>query len=92
MRSTPTPPKRLLTADDHSLFAGNPTTLVDRQFLLEEEESDTDSDSLYEVTEVRYLKGSWQYLVRFEGCSDCVNMSGQEITEMLERSSLVKDK
>lgn len=85
-RSTASPPKRLLTADDHLLFEGDPTALVDKQFLLEEE----DGDSLYEVTEVRFLKGSWEYLVRFEGCVDCVNMLGQEMMEMLKSSSLVE--
>ena len=28
--------------------------------------------------------------VRFEGCSDCVNMLGREMMEMLKSSSLVK--
>jgi hypothetical protein len=87
MRSIANPPKHPLTADDYLLFVDNPTTLPDKQFLLEEGEG---SDSLYEVTEVRYSKGSWEYLVRFEGCSDCVHVSGQEMMELLQRSSLVK--
>jgi hypothetical protein len=49
--------KRLITAEDHTMFVDNPTTLTDKQFLLHEVEC----DSLYEVT-VR----SWEYLVRFE--------------------------
>ena len=85
-RSTAMPPKRRLTANDHSLFKGDPTTLVDRQFLLKE----GDGDILYKVTEVRFLKGSWEYVVRFEGCGDCVNMLGREMMEMLKSSSLVK--
>ena len=56
------PPKRCLTANDHSLFKGDPTTLVDRQFLLKE----GDGDILYEVTEVRFWKGSWEYVVHQE--------------------------
>jgi len=69
-------------------FEGNPTTLVDKQFILEEEEGEL----LYEITEVRFLKGCWQYQVRFESCSDCVNMPGQEMMEMLKGSSFVKVK
>jgi len=85
-RSTAMPPKRRLTANDHSLFKGDPTTLVDKKFLLKE----GDGDILYKVTEVRFLKGSWEYVVRFEGCGDCINMLGQEMMEMLKSSSLVK--
>ena len=85
-RSTTMPPQCHLTADDHLLFKGDPTTLVDKQFLLKEE----DGDVLYEVTEVRFLKGSWEYVVRFEGCADCINVLGQEMMEMLKSSSLVK--
>ena len=86
MRSIANPCKRLLTVQDYTLFTSNPTTLPDKQFLLEDGEG---RDSLFEVTEVRFLKGSWEYLVRFEGCCDCITMSGHEMKEMLERSSLV---
>jgi hypothetical protein len=85
-RPTASPSKFLLTADDCSLFKDDPTTLVDKQFLLKE----GDGDLLYEVTEVRFLKGSWEYIVRFEGCFDCVNVLDQEMMEMLESSFLVK--
>ena len=86
-RSIANPCKRLLTVEDYMSFTDNPTTLPDKQFLLEEDGES--GDSLYEVTEVRFLKGSWEYLVRFEGCCDCIVMSGHEMKEMLERSSLV---
>ena len=89
MRSIANPPKRLLTAEDYMLFAGDPTTLPDKQFLLNE---DGGRESLYEVTEVRFLKGSWEYLVQFEGCCHCVTVPGQGIMELLQRSSLVEDK
>jgi hypothetical protein len=84
-RSTASPSKHLLTADNRSLFKSDPTTLVDKQFLLQE-----DGDLLYEVTEVKFLKGSWEYVVRFEGCSDCVNVLGHEMMGMLKSSSLVE--
>jgi hypothetical protein len=61
------------------VFASNPTTLPDKQFLLEEAKG---GDSLYEVTEV----------VRFEGWHDSIPVSAQEMKEMLERSSLVESK
>jgi hypothetical protein len=61
--------------------------LVDKQFLLEE---DGDGESLYEITKVRYLNRHWEYLVRFQGCSDCVNVPSREMTEILKRSSLVE--
>ena len=86
MRSTTSPPKHPLTADDFSLFEGDPTTLVDKQFLLKE----GDGDSLYKVTEVRFLKGCWEYVVQFEGCGDCINVLGQEMMGMLKSSSLVE--
>jgi len=89
MRSIANPTKRLLTAEDYVVFAGNPTTLPDKQFLLQENEA---GDSLYEVTEVRFSKGSWEYLVRFEGWRDAVPVSAQEMKEMLQRSSLVESK
>lgn len=89
MRPIANPPKRLLTAEDYTLFAGNPATLPDKQFLLEE---DGGLDTLYEVTEVKFRKGSWEYLVQFEGCYDCVTVSGQEMTDLLKRSSLVEGK
>jgi hypothetical protein len=60
------------------LFAGDPTTLPKKQFLLEESEG---GDSWYEATEVRFLKGRWEYLVRFEGCCDCVTVSVQGVAE-----------
>jgi hypothetical protein len=87
MRSIANPRKRLLTAEDYTLFAGNPTTLPDKQFLLEE---DGGRDSLYEVTEVKFQKASWAYLVRFEGCCDCVTLTDQEMMDLLKGSSLVE--
>jgi len=89
MRSKPNPPTRRISAKDHILFKENPTALVDKQFLLEEDQK---INCLYEVTEVRFLKQNWEYLVRFEGCFDCVNVSGQEMVEMLKKSLLVKRK
>ena len=86
MQSTTTPPKCCLTANDHLLFKGNSTTLINKQFLLKE----GDGDILYKVTEVRFLKGSWEYIVQFKGCSDCINMLGQEMIEMLNSSSFIK--
>ena len=89
MRSTANPRKRVLTATDYTLFADNPTTLPDKQFLLKE---DGGRNSLYEVTEVRFLKGSWVYLVQFEGCCDCVTVSGEGMMDLLKSSSLVEGK
>jgi hypothetical protein len=67
----------------------DPTTLINKQFLLKE----GDGDSLYEITEVRFLKGSWKYVVWFEGCNNCFIVLGQEMMEMLKEmlksSSLV---
>lgn len=83
MRSIANPSKLPLTTEDYTLFTDNPTTLTDKQFFLEED------DSVYEVTEVRFAKGTWEYLVQFEGCSDCVTVSGKEMLDLLERSSLV---
>jgi len=89
MRSKPNPPVRCILAKEHISFKENPAALVDKQFLLKE---DNDIDCLCEVTEVRFLKQNWEYLVLFEGCFDCINMSGQEMEEMLKRNSLVKCK
>lgn len=89
MRSIANPRKRLLTTEDYALFASDPTALPDKQFLLNEGEG---SESLYEVTEVRFQKGSWVYLVRFEGCCDCITVPGQGIMELMQRSSLVEGK
>ena len=86
MRSVANPSKHPLTTEDYKLFTGDPTSLPDKQFLLEEEDG---SDSLYEVTEVRFAKRSWKYLVQFEGCIDTVTVSGEEMLEYLKRSSLV---
>ena len=66
MRSIANPHKRPLTAEDYTLFTGNPTTLSDKQFLHEEDE---DND---EVAEMKFQNGSWAYEVRFEGCYDTV--------------------
>lgn len=90
MRSTANPRKRLLTTEDYTLFAANPTTLPDKQFLLEEE--DGGRESLYEVTEVTFRKGSWAYLVRFEGCCNCVTVTDQGMMDLLKSSSLVEGK
>jgi hypothetical protein len=84
MRPIAGPCKRLLTAEDCTLFAGDPTTLPDKQFLLEED------DSLYEVTEVKFRKGSWAYEVRFEGCCDCVTVTNEGMMDLLKKSSLVE--
>ena len=65
-----------LTTEDYTLFIGDPTTFTDKQFLLEDDEG---YDFIYKVTQVRFAKGSWEYLVQFEGCSDCVTMSGKEM-------------
>ena len=46
----------------------------------------------YDVTEVRFLKGHWEYLVRFEGCYDTVDMPGDMMEEYLKKSSLVEAK
>lgn len=87
MRSIANPCKHLLTAEDYTLFAGNPSTLADKQFLLEEGEG---RDSLYEVTEVKFRMGSWAYEVRFEGCCDCVTVTDQGMMDLLKESSLVE--
>ena len=87
MRSTANPSKRLLTAEDYMLFANNPTTLPDKQFLLKE---DGGRDSIYEVTEVKFRKGSWAYEVRFEGCCDCVTVLDQGMMDLLKKSSMVE--
>lgn len=73
---------------DYKVFKRDPATLVDKQFLLKEDGS---RSCLYKVTEVRFLKGSWQYLVQFEGCIDSVTIPREEVMEMLERSSLVEE-
>jgi len=88
-RSIPKPRQRPLTAEDCTLFAGNPATLPGKQFLLEE---DGGHDSLYEVTEVKLLKGRSEYLVQFEGCCDCVTVSDQKMMVLLKGSSLVESK
>jgi hypothetical protein len=87
MRSIANPRKRLLTVEDCTLFADNPATLLGKQFLREE---DGGRDSLYEVTEVKFRKGSQEYLVQFEGCCDCVTVSSQGMMELLKESSLVE--
>ena len=76
IRSIANPSKHPLTTDDYTLLIGDPTTLTDKQFLLEEDEG---HDFIYKVTQVRFAKGSWEYLVQFEGCSDCVTVSGKEM-------------
>jgi hypothetical protein len=82
-RSIPTPPTRLVTADDVVSFKRDPTTLVNKKFVLEAE---GDDDGLCEIMEVRYSNGDWAFQVRFEGCSDSVNVPIREVIEMLERS------
>ena len=82
-----TPPEYLVTVDDCTSFERDPTTLVNKQFILEE---DRDGGLLYEIVEVRFSKGGWVYQVQFEGCSDSINVQGQEMMEMLTRSSLVQ--
>ena len=78
-----------ITPEQIKLFTDNPTTLPNKQFLLDEDDG---SDTLYEVTEVRFLKGHWEYLVRFEGCYDTVDMPGEMMEDFLKKSSLVEGK
>lgn len=87
-RSIPSPPTRLVTADDCVSFKRDPTTLVNKQFVLEEE--DDDDGCLCEIIEARYANGDWAYQVQFEGCSDPVNVPIREMLEMLERSYLIE--
>lgn len=86
-RSIREPRQCPITAEDCTMFVGNPATFPGKQFLLEEGGG---RDSSYEVTEVKLLKGTTEYLVQFEGCSDCVTVSDQEMMEMLKRSSSVE--
>jgi len=41
--------------------------LIDKQFLWKKDQK---IDCLYKVTEVKFLKQNWKYLVWFEGCSN----------------------
>jgi len=87
-RSIPKPRQRPLTAEDCTLFAGNPVTLPGKQFLLDEGGG---RDSLYEVTEVKLLKGRSEYLVQFEGSWNCVTVSDEGMMELMKQSSLVEN-
>jgi hypothetical protein len=82
-RSVPTPPTRLVTANDCVLFKRDPTKLVNKKFVLEAED---DGGGLCEVMEARYANGAWAYQVRFEDCSDSVNIPIHEVIEMLDGS------
>jgi hypothetical protein len=63
------PRKRVLEDKDYKSFTLDPTTLLDKQFILEEGEG---KNTLFQVTELRFRKGSRKYLVQFEGCIDSV--------------------
>ena len=75
-----------VSAEDYTLFARNPTTLPDKQFILEKEEG---RESLFEVTEARFCKGSWTYGVRFEGCTYSIRVTDNEMMDLLKKSILV---
>ena len=54
------------------------------------DEGDSD-DLLYEVIEVRLMKGGDKVFdVRFEGCSDCIDVESKEMVRMLKQSTFVK--
>jgi hypothetical protein len=75
-RSTASPPQTSPHSQQPFAVRSDPTTL-NKQFLLKE----GDGNILYEVTEVKFLKGS---------CSDCINVLGHEMMGILKSSSLVE--
>jgi hypothetical protein len=86
-RPAANPRKRPVTTNDCSLFESDPAVIVDKQFILDHGGS---GDILYEIVEVSYSKGGWVYQVRFEGCSDTVEASREDMMGMLRGSSLVE--
>ena len=95
LRPTTRPQTRQLTEEDYRMFATNPISLPDKQFLLEEDSDDGHEtvETLYEVTEVQFRKGSWAYLIRFEGWyNQYITVSDQEMMDMLKKSVLVEGK
>ena len=85
-RSTPFS-KRQITDSDRTLFKRDPTKFVNKRFILGTGDG-TGDDTLYELVEVSFKKGGWEYYVRFEGCMDSIAMFEQEMMEMLSTSAL----
>jgi hypothetical protein len=94
-RLAPTSSNCKVTDEKLEGFREDPSTLLGKQFILDENDGEDERDSddqVYEVVEVRLLRGGEKiFHVQFaEGYSDYMGVASEEMMEMLRRSTFVE--